>query len=58
MTNCEKKKRLDCGLLNCFVIFWIEYLVLIYVNNKFCNNRDCSSVVLTFPGPFTVCVIL
>ena len=25
--------------LSCFLIFWIEYLVLIYVNNKFCNQN-------------------
>ena len=27
--------------LSCFVIFWIEYPILIYVNNKFCNQNLC-----------------
>ena len=38
----KDEKCSDCGLLNYFVIFWIEYPVLIYVNNKFCNRNLVS----------------
>ena len=44
--------------LSCFVIFWIEYPVLIYVNNKFCNQNlgfDLYRAVLNISEVFTVC---
>ena len=44
--------------LSCFVIFWIEYPFLIYVNNKFCNQNlgfDLYRVVLNISRVFTVC---
>ena len=44
--------------LSCFVIFWIEYPVLIDVNSKFCNQNlgfDLYRVVLNISGIFIVC---
>ena len=44
--------------LSCFVIFWIKYPVLIYVNNKFCNKNldfDLYRAVLNISGIFIVC---
>ena len=35
-------KKPGCGLFIFFVIFWIEYPVLIYVNNKFFNRNLVS----------------
>ena len=53
------KRRPGCGLFILFVIFLIEHQVLINVNNMFCNRNlvlGLSSAVLTFLGPFTVCI--
>ena len=52
--KCEK----GLTFLSCFVIFWIEYPVLIYVNNKFCNQNlgfDLYHAVLNNFGVLTVC---
>ena len=54
--NCEKGRIV--ASLSCFVIFWIEYPVLIYVNNKFCNQNlgfDLYHKVLNISRIFTVC---
>ena len=43
--------------LSCFVIFWIEYPILIYVNNKFYNQNmgfDLYHAVLNISGIFTI----
>ena len=53
---CEKGQIV--ASLSCFVIFWIEYPVLIYVNNKFYNENlgfDLYRAVLNIFGIFTVC---
>ena len=43
--------------LSCFVIFWIECPVLIYVNNKFCNQNlgfDLYCAMLHISKIFTI----
>ena len=49
--KCEKGRIV--ASLSCFVILWIEYPVLIYVNNKFCNQNlgfDLYYAVLNVSG--------
>ena len=54
--KCEKGRIV--ASLSCFVIFWIEYPVYIYVNNKFCNQNLCFDLyhaALNISGIFTIC---
>ena len=54
--KCDKGQIV--ASLSCFVIFWIEYPVLIYVNNKFCNQNlgfDLYRAVLNISRIFIVC---
>ena len=54
--KCEKGRIM--ASLSCFVIFWIEYPVLIYVNNKFCNQNlgfDLFHAMLIIFRIFIVC---
>ena len=54
--KCEKGRIM--ASLSCFVIFWIEYPVLIYVNNKFCNQNlgfDLFRAMLIIFRIFIVC---
>ena len=55
--HCSPRCRIVPSL-SCFLIFWIEYPVLIYVNNKFCNQNlgfDLYRALLNSFGIFTVC---
>ena len=57
--KCEKGRIM--ASLSCFVIFLIEYSVLIYVNNKFCNQNlgfDLYRVVLNISEVFRFVQIL